>query len=61
MERLRTVILYGGYFDAFYEDLGAKVQDKVDLGLYHLQYTRKIPSKFIGSTKHKNLFYLRIK
>jgi len=36
------------------------VQSKIDLGLYHLQYTRQIPGKFVGSTKHKNLFYLRI-
>ncbi len=61
MDKLRSVTIYGEYFEEFYKNLDEKVQEKVDLGIYHLQYTRRVPSKFIGSTKHKNLFYLRIK
>lgn len=61
MIKLRSIVFYQDHFREFYETLDDKMQDKVDLGLYHLQYTRHIPSKFIGSTKDKNLFYLRIK
>lgn len=61
MNKLRSLVFYRQHFKEFYADLDEKVKDKVDLGLYHLQYTRQIPSKFIGSTKDKNLFYLRIK
>ena len=61
MEKLRGLIVYKSYFSEFYDKQNQKVQDKIDLGLYYLQYTRQIPSRYIGSTKHKNLFYLRIK
>ena len=37
------------------------IKDKIDLGLYYLQYVKNIPTKYIGSTEHANLLYLRIK
>ena len=61
MEKLRGLIVYKSYFSDFYDKQNQKVQDKIDLGIYYLQYTRQIPSRYVGSTKHKNLFYLRIK
>ncbi len=61
MEKLRELILYKSYFSEFYVKQNQKVQNKIDLGLYYLQYTKQVPSRYIGSTKHKNLFYLRIK
>ncbi len=61
VKKLRNLILYKNYFKEFYEHVDDKAKDKIDLGLYHLQFTRHIPNKFVGSTKDKNLFYLRIK
>jgi len=61
MQRLRKLILYRSYFNDFYNNQNQKVKDKIDLGLYYLQYTKQIPSRYIGSTKKKNLFYLRLK
>ena len=61
MKKLRNLIFYKKYFDSFYNDQDLKVKEKIDLGLYYLQYTKQVPSRYIGSTIHKNLFYLRIK
>lgn len=61
MEQLRHIRYYKKYFDEFYEKQIDKVKIKIDLGLYFLQFTRRIPSRYIGSTGEKNLFYLRIK
>ena len=61
MEKIRELIYFDDYFDQFYEDQNPKVREKIDLGLYYLQYTKQIPSRYIGTTKTKNLYYLRIK
>lgn len=61
MEKIRSLLFYKNYFNEFYKGQIQKVKVKIDLGLYYLQYTRQIPSRYIGSTNHKNLFYLRIK
>ena len=33
----------------------------MDFGLFLLQYVKQVPSKHIGSTQEKNLFYLKVK
>jgi len=58
---MRDLIYFESYFDEFYQDQNFKVKEKIDLGLYYLQYTKLIPSRYIGTTKKKNLYYLRIK
>ena len=61
MEQLRLVVFYKSYFRSFFDKQTDKVKDKIDLGLYYLQYIKTIPTKYIGSTEHSNLLYLRIK
>lgn len=61
MEQIRKLIFFKSYFFEFFEDQEEKVKEKIDFGLFLLQYIRSIPSKHIGSTQEKNLFYLRIK
>lgn len=38
-----------------------KAKEKIDFGLFLIQYVKQVPSKHIGSTQEKNLFYLRVK
>ncbi|WP_326527601.1 type II toxin-antitoxin system RelE/ParE family toxin [Dokdonella sp.] len=61
MEQIRKLVFYKTYFFEFFEKQEEKVKEKIDFGLYLLQYVKQIPSKHIGSTQEKNLFYLRIK
>ena len=61
MKKIRGLIYFENHFDRFYVDQNSKVKEKIDLGLYYLQYTKQIPSRYIGATKKKNLYYLRIK
>ena len=61
MEQIRTIVYFKQHFKKFYNQQSKKVAEKIDLGLYYLQYTKQIPSRYIGSTKKPNLFYLRIK
>ena len=61
MEQIRKLVFYKTYFFEFFESQELKVKEKIDFGLYLLQYVRQLPSKHIGSTEEKNLFYLRVK
>ncbi|MBK8820963.1 MAG: type II toxin-antitoxin system RelE/ParE family toxin [Saprospiraceae bacterium] len=61
MEQIRKLEFYKTYFFEFFESLELKVKEKIDFGLYLLQYVKQVPSKHIGSTQEKNLFYLRVK
>ena len=61
MEQIRKLVFYKTYFFEFFESLELKVKEKIDFGLYLLQYVKQVPSKHIGSTQEKNLFYLRVK
>ena len=61
MKKIRKIVYYRSYFKDFYDAQTKKVQEKIDLGLYYLQYTQQIPGRFVGSADEKNLFYLRIK
>jgi len=61
MEKIRHLLFYKKYFSEFYKGQIQKVKEKIDLGLYYLQYTKQIPGRYIGSTNKRNLFYLRIK
>lgn len=61
MKKIRHVIYFKMYFKEFYDSQSDKVKEKIDLGLYYLQYTYQIPGRYIGSTGDNNLFYLRIK
>jgi len=61
VEKIRKLVVFKSYFFDFFNKQSEKVKDKIDLGLYYLQYHNTIPSKFVGSTKHNNLSYLRIK
>lgn len=61
MEQIRKLIFYKTYFFDFLEKQEEKVKEKIDFGLFLLQYVKQIPSKHIGSTDEKNLFYLRVK
>lgn len=61
MNRVRLLVYFKHYFLDFYNEQTPKVREKIDLGLYYLQFTKQLPSRYIGSTNHKNLFYLRIK
>jgi len=61
VKKIRNVIYFEEHFEKFYSSQNSKVKEKIDLGLYYLQYTKQVPSRYIGTTKQKNLFYLRIK
>ena len=61
MEKIRRIVFFKNHFKDFYDDQSRKVQEKIDLGLYYLQYTTHIPGRYVGSTKERNLYYLRIK
>lgn len=61
MEQIRELCFYKDYFINFYEAQNLKVKDKIDLGLYYLQYMTIIPNNYAGSTKESNLYYFRIK
>ena len=61
VERIRYLTYYKNHFDVFYQKQTDKVKEKIDLGLYYLQFTKRTPNRYIGSTGEKNLFYLRIK
>jgi len=61
MKQLRRLMFFKSYFFEFFDLQDEKVKEKIDYGLYLLQYVKQIPSKHIGSTKEKNLFYLRVK
>jgi len=61
MEKIRRIVYFKAYFKDFYDAQTRKVKEKIDLGLYYLQYTQQIPGRFVGSADEKNLFYLRIK
>lgn len=61
MDKIRSIVFFGDYFWEFYNDQTPKVKEKIELALYYLQYSKQLPSKFVGATDHKNLFYLRIK
>ncbi|MBL0026498.1 MAG: type II toxin-antitoxin system RelE/ParE family toxin [Saprospiraceae bacterium] len=61
MEQIRKLIFFKTYFFDFYENQEQKVKQKMDFGLFLLQYVKQVPSKHIGSTLEKNLFYLRVK
>jgi len=58
---VRHIKYYKTYFETFYNNQVDKVKEKIDLGLYYLQFTKRLPSRYIGSTGEKNLHYLRIK
>lgn len=61
MEQLRKLIFYKTYFFEFIENQDVKVREKIDFALFLLQYLKQIPSKHVGSTHERNLFYLRVK
>lgn len=61
MEQIRKLIFFKTYFFDFYENQEQKVKEKMDFGLFLLQYVKQVPSKHIGSTQEKNLFYLKVK
>lgn len=61
MEKVRSIVFHKNHFIDFYKAQTEKTIEKIDLGLYYLQYTKQIPSRYVGSTKEPNLFYLRIK
>lgn len=61
MKPARKLVFYKTYFFEFYEKQERKVREKIDFGLYLLQYVKLLPSKHVGSTEEKNLFYLRVK
>lgn len=61
MEQIRKLVFFKSYFFEFFEKQEEKVKEKIDFGLYLLQYVKQVSSKYIGSTKEKNLFYLRVK
>jgi phage-related protein len=61
MEQIRKLIFFKTYFFDFYENHEQKIKEKIDFGLYLLQYVKHVSSKHIGSTQEKNLFYLRIR
>lgn len=61
MKQIRKLVFYKTYFFEFFERQEKKVKEKIDFGLYLLQYVNQLPGKYVGSTKEKNLFYLRIK
>ncbi len=61
MKKWRNLFYYKSYFKDFYDKQSGKVQEKIELGLYYLQFIRHIPSKFVGSSNYPNLYYLRIK
>lgn len=61
MEQIRKLNFFKTYFFDFYENQEQKVKEKMDFGLFLLQYVKQVPSKHIGSTQEKNLFYLRVK
>jgi phage-related protein len=61
MEQIRKLIFYKNYFFDFFNTLGDKAKEKVDYGLYLLQYVDQLTDKHIGSTEEKNMFYLRVK
>ena len=61
MEQIRKLIFFKTYFFDFHENQEQKVKEKMDFGLFLLQYVKQVPSKHIGSTQEKNLFYLRVK
>lgn len=61
MEQIRKLIFYKTYFLEFFNERDEKTKGKIDFALYLLQYIRHVPSKHIGSTHEKNLFYLRVK
>ncbi|MBK8501324.1 MAG: type II toxin-antitoxin system RelE/ParE family toxin [Saprospiraceae bacterium] len=61
MKKIRHVVYFRRYFTDFYDAQTHKVREKIDLGLYYLQYTQQIPGRYVGATSDSNLFYLRIK
>jgi phage-related protein len=61
MEQIRKIVFFKTYFFEFFELQDQKVKEKIDFGLFLLQYVKQVPSKHIGSTQEKNLFYLRVK
>ncbi len=61
MKKIRQVVYFKTYFKDFYEDQTEKVKEKIDLGLYYLQYTQQIPGRYVGSLDRESIFYLRIK
>ena len=61
MEPVRILVFFKTYFFDFYDIQAPKVKEKIDFGLYLLQFIKQIPSKHIGSTNENNLFYLRVK
>jgi len=61
MDQIRKLVFYKTYFFEIFERQELKVIEKIDFGLYLLQYVKLLPSKHIGSTEDKNLFYLRVK
>jgi phage-related protein len=61
MEQIRTLVFFKTYFPEFYDIQDQKVKEKIDFGLFLLQYVKQVPSKHIGSTEEKNLYYLRVK
>ena len=61
MEHIRKIIFFKTYFFEFFEKQEEKVKEKIDFSLFMLQTLRTIPSKHLGSTQEKNLFYLRVK
>lgn len=61
MKQVRKIIYFKQYFKDFYDQQSNKVAEKIDLGIYYLQYTQQMPSRYVGSTKKPNLHYLRIK
>lgn len=61
MTEIRTVVFFRGHFKDFYDRQSTKTKEKIDLSIYYLQYLPHIPSKHVGSTGQKNLFYLRVK
>ena len=61
MKKIRQVVYFKRYFIDFYDAQTNKVREKIDLGLYYLQYTQQIPGRYVGATGANNLFYLRIK
>lgn len=52
MDKIRSIVFFGDYFWDFYNDQTPKVKEKIELALYYLQYSKQLPSKFVGSTDH---------
>jgi phage-related protein len=44
---MRTIITYGGYFEAFMQELTERQQEKIKYGLLLLKTLDRVPAKFV--------------